>query len=100
MSEFISVVQKEIAGKLALKAVVIDGRESLSIDGTHIVGIDGKRALELFAEGVEQDVFERGPLGARKLYREKAKKPSGLGKVLQTSVNLSRMLDADMIVDR
>lgn len=97
MSDLSLAIQKEVVQKLASKAVVVNGRGTLSVDGTTLDGLDGQRALRLFSEGVEQDIKERGLAGAEKLYRAKSRTPGGLGHALHASVNLSRMLDADQI---
>lgn len=100
MSDLSLAVQKEALRQLSSKAVIINGKGDLSVDGTPLLGLDGKRSLKLFMEGVEQDVAECGHAGAGEIYRKKARTPGSLGKVLRASVNLSRTLDADEIVSR
>ena len=100
MSEITLAVQKEVVGKLYPKTLVVDDRGTFSVDGTIIGGLDGTRALETFFEGVEQDVKELGWAGAEKLFRDMSRKPGRLGKALQASLNISRMLDADRVAGR
>ena len=97
MSEARLAVQMGVLKRLASKSLVINGKGDLSVDRTLISGLDGIRSLKLFMEGVKQDVAERGPVGAEKLYRKKSRIPGSLGKALKSSVNLSRMLDAEEI---
>jgi hypothetical protein len=97
MSDVSLAIQKEVFGLLFSKAVVVNREGDLSVDGTSISGLDGKRSLKLFAEGVEQDVIECGPAKAVKLYRRKSRIPGSLGKALQSSVNLTRILEAEEI---
>jgi hypothetical protein len=100
MSELSLAIQKEVLRQLSSKAVIVNGKSDLSVDGIPLLGLDGKRSLKLFMEGVEQDVVEYGPAGSGELYRKKARTPDSLGKALRASVNLSRMLDADEIVGK
>ena len=93
----------EIIRKLSFlnqKTCIVNPRGDLSIDGLHIGGIDGERALYYFAGGVKQDIVERGLAGTMKLYREKARTPGGLGHALQASLNISRICDADEIAGK
>ena len=97
MTDLSLAIQKEVLEILASKAVIINGKGGLYVDGTPFLGLDGERSLKLFTEGVERDVAERGHIGARNLYRERSKIPGSLGNALRTSDNLSRMLDAEEI---
>lgn len=100
MSELSLAIQKEVREKIASRAVVINGRGDVSVDGVLLLGLDGKRTLKLFGEGVTQDIAEYGPAETAKLYGKKARTSGGLGHALQASVKLSRMLDVDMIAGR
>ena len=99
MSE-LSLARQEIAKRLALKAVVVNGNGDVSIDGTVVRGIDGRKGLEVFFEGVDADVKEVGQGKAEKMYRGFSKRPGRLGKSLQTALNLSRLLDSETVVGR
>jgi hypothetical protein len=100
MSDLSLAIQKEVAGKLAQKAIVIDRKGNVFVDGLHLEGLNGARALGLFQEGVIQDIKEYGPAETERMYREKARTQGGLGHALQASVNLQAMLDADEVAGR
>jgi hypothetical protein len=101
MSEITLAVQKEIGRLYNKKAVIVNGRGDLCVDGTILTnGPDGSRSFSVAQEGIERDVLELGSAGAVDLYRRMAKVPGRLGKTLQTAINLSRMLDADTVAGR
>ena len=100
MSDLSLAVLKEAGRRFTQKTVVVNSRGDLSVDGVQISGLDGNRAIDLCIQGVGADVDEFGVAKTKKLYREKARTPGGLGKALQASVNLSRMLDADEVAGR
>lgn len=82
-------------------ALTVNGKGDLVVDGTLIPeNLDGTRTFQVLQEGVENDALELGPAGAVKLYRNLAKTPGRLGKVLKTSQRFSRELDADKIAGR
>ncbi len=97
MSELSIAVQKEVLGKIALRSLVVDAKGTLNVDGVFIQGIDGERGLQTFFEGVGQDVKELGQAGAERLYRKLSWTRGRLGKALQTSINLTRELDAETV---
>ena len=100
MSDLSLAVIKEVGRRFTQKAVVVNSRGDLSVDGVRISGLDGNRAIDLCIEGVSMDVDEFGVAETKRLYREKARTPGDLGYILQASVNLSRELDADRIAGR
>lgn len=97
MSEITLAVREEVMRKLADKALVIDGRGTLSVDGTIVDGLDGTRGLEAFFEGVGEDVKELGWAGTEGLYRGLSRETGRLGKAVQTSLKIARELDAETV---
>ena len=100
MSDLSLAVQKEVGRRFTQKAVVVNDRGDLSVDGVRISGIDGNRAIDLCIQGVNADVDEFGVAKTKELYRKASRTSGRLGKMLQASVNLSRMLDVDEIAGR
>lgn len=100
MIELDSAVRNQVAKILRLKAVVINEKGDVSVDGVQLLGLDGKRTFELFNEGVIYDIAECGFAKTTELLRRKARTPGSLGNALQASARLSRMLDVDTITGR
>lgn len=100
MSDLSLAQEKEIGRVFGSRALVVDGKGSLSVDGVVLLGLDGERTFQVAGEGVEQDALELGPAGAVKLYKRLAKTPGRLGKALKASQNLTRMIDADEVAGR
>lgn len=97
MSEISLAKQKEILDIAFSKAVVVNKKGDLSIDGTPLLGIDGERTFKMFIEGINKDLSENGPVKAKEIYLKRSRIPGSLGKVLKSAGNLVRTLDSEDI---
>lgn len=79
------------------KAVVINGKGDKLIDGAVLTNdLNGRRTLNLLAEGVEADVVDFGLGNARRIYRQ----PGTIGKAIRASEHIAKILDVDTIANR
>jgi hypothetical protein len=81
------------------KAIVANRRGDVKIDGV-LVSETEKQALSLFEEGVDRDIEKHGPIGAVLIYKKASRENGRLGRCIQTSIKLQRMLDQEDISKR
>lgn len=94
-----NLLQKEVLSTIYSKTIIVNSRGSISVDGTKLDG-NGIRNLNFFLEGVRMDIKEFGPATTTQLYREINKIPGRLGQAMNSSINLRRQLDADIIAGK
>lgn len=93
--------QREVARVVTSKTVVIDPSGGLSVDGIHLQGLDGQRALQFFfGEGIALDIKRNGQVETEALYRARGRETGGLRKVFRAAKILSQLADAEEVIGR